>query len=575
MNPLLSREIRERWRDGRAFKLVFFFAAGISLLFALIYNSNAVTGSQSVEPIRWAVLGQTLFSYMAWIQTLAWLLITPSLTSSSIAHERERGWFDALILSRLLPRQISLGKWSCALIYAALLYAVTLPCTTLILLLGGVSPAQFGLVMTLHVLCACFGSAVGLAASAWSYRSHVALRSANGLIFMWLCSSFGGAIWSGKTPMARLFSSWGSAVPTFWEWLGRSNPIMCASDIATGAPVQNWPLCFSLLAAGTLFFLWVATYYARRTLEEAPFVEPRKRRKKDASPLQSHGEIPLVTRLKFNNPVLDHEVRSKFRMRQPPLSVIVVEGVLGLLVAGFYLRTLYWAWFEPKYRLNIWYGLVITGLIVTMMSAAVMGANSFSRERERGTWESIQLSLLGPNEILRGKIFASMLTCMLFSLPVLPLLLPCISWGAGVTTGLGQAITPINALACALVWISTAWSYTFAGLWMGRKSNQSARASGQTLGILGAFVVGGPILAFSTLDGEVAASLLGFSNPLFGLGVATINDSPIYSFFCSGIPYFLVHIGFGLILWKFLDDEIAKDMNQREESVLEASLPAA
>jgi ABC-type transport system involved in multi-copper enzyme maturation permease subunit len=561
MNPLLSREVRARWRDGRSFLLVFAFAAGLSLLFTLTYGSNAEVPGKTAAPGSWALLGQSLFSNLAWIQTLAWLLIAPSLTSSAISYERERGWFDSLILSRLLPRQIALGKWSGALLYAALLYGVSLPCVTLILLLGGVSPLQLALVLMLHALCAACGAAVGLASSAWSYRSHVALRSANGLLLIWLIGSFIGATWTGRGTLAMVARGWGS-VPTFWELLGRTNPLLCAGEISSGSPTQNWPFCFSVLALSTLFFLWVASYYANRPLEEAPYIEPRVR-KKDAPPLQSHGEIPLVTKLKFANPVLDHEVRSKFRMRQPPLVVIIVEALLGLLVAGFYLRTLHWAWFEPRYRINIWSGLVFTGMIVTMMSAAVMGSNGFSREREKGTWESLKLSLLGPGEIIRGKIFGSLTTCALFSLPVLPLLIPCVAWTSN-SYKLGM-IEPIDALCGALIWLATIWSFTLVGLWIGRKQSRSSRAAGQTLGLLAAFVILGPIAISWFNVGPVSAPIITTLHPLAAILNVVLSQGNIpFQFARSGPSYVLVHFALGLLIWAALTHALRRELGQEE-----------
>ncbi|RYG68228.1 hypothetical protein EON80_12065, partial [bacterium] len=551
MNPLLSRELRSRWRDGRAFGLVFFFAAGLSLLLVLVYNNCTESIPRAPSLGYWAQLGQTLFTQLAWLQTLAWLLIAPTLTSSSIAYERERGWFDSLILTPLRPRQIVMGKWGSALLYSGILYVVALPCIALVMLFGGITPSQLALVTTLHILCAVYGASAGLAASAWSYRSHSALRSAHGIILIWLFSSFIGAVWSGKI-LARLITAWAGRAPTFWEWLGRTNPVLCASEISNGSPFQNWPLCFSILLGSTLFFLAIAVYYAGRPLEEAPYIEPRRRRKKDAPPLQSHGEIPLVTSLKFRNPVLDHEVRSKFRMRQPPLGVIIGESILGLLVAGFYVRTFYWALFEPKYRLTIWAGLIITGMIVTMMSAAVMGANGFSREREKGTWESIQLSMLRPGEIIRGKVFASILTCALFSLPVLPLLIPCINWSAtGFTTNPQNPVTPTKAFWTVAIWLATVWSFTLVGMWIGRQQTRSAKASGQTLGLLGGFVVVGPIALYTLWKGgNTADKIAATFHPLATIMDWSLRNGP-FGIFTSGPSYVVFHFLLGTVIWVF------------------------
>lgn len=572
MNPILSREVRVRWRDGRAFWLVFVVAAGLSLLFASIYG----TESSSVETPglspnnQWAQVGHNLFSQLAWIQALAWLLIAPTLTSASIAYERERGWFDALLLSPLSPSQISLSKWATALFYAAILYFVTLPFSALTLLLGGVSPGEYWLVVALHLLCASGGAAIGLAASAWSYRSNVALRTAYGLILIWLLGSLGGAVAVGGLPF-RIGGLSFSNTSWFWEWFGHTNPVLCALEITSSDPIQSWPTCFSFLAGLTGFFLWAATRYCRRPLLEAPFIEAKKRGrrrgKKGGAPLPSHGEIPLVTRLKFHNPVLDREVRAKFRMRQPPLGVILVEALLAVLVAYFYVRTLIWACTEPHLRPTIWWGLIFTAMIVTMMSSAVMGGNGISRERESGTWDGVRLSLLRHEEILRGKLYASVITCALFSLPVWPLLLPCISWRPGYD-GLWDhdLISPLQAMACVLIWGTTALSYTFVGLWVGHRATRSSRASGQALGVLALFLVGAPFLFLTALNGDGAGFLMGVTHPLVALGMAM--DAPkrlttAESLLSTGVPYALCQLAFGAAMWRVLCRSLERELSMQ------------
>ncbi|HEX8465474.1 MAG TPA: hypothetical protein VF627_12730, partial [Abditibacterium sp.] len=156
-NPLLSREIRSRWRDGRSFSLVFALAVGLCLLFVWLYQNHSeevLRAAPGASGAQWATLGRQMFRWLAAVQTLTWLLISPSLTSASIAYERERGWFDSLMLSRLLPRQIALGKWTAALLFAALLYGVTLPFALLTVLMGGVSPADCWIAFGLHAGCA-------------------------------------------------------------------------------------------------------------------------------------------------------------------------------------------------------------------------------------------------------------------------------------------------------------------------------------------------------------------------------------------------------------------------------------
>ena len=594
MNPLLSREIRERFRDGRAFVPLLVLVGATSLLFVWIFAQNAGAqlgmnaGALNTSLAASRLTGRAIFTALAWCQTLGWLLLAPALTSSAIAYERERGWFDSLLLSPLSPRQVVLGKWAAALLYAVLLYAATLPFMALTLLLGGVSPRQFGLILLLHAACALCGSAVGLAASAWSPRASGALRTAQGLIFLGFGASLFGAAAAGELPFRFLPVPGGNA---FFTFLGRTNPVLRAVEISGDLAFQRTGVCLLFLGALTLFFLAVAVYYAGKPLEEAPFIErPTRKSTKDEenetpetrdadlglsqtlAPQKmkraTHAEIPIAARLRFSNPVLGREVRAKFRLRQPPLAVILSEIVLGILVALFYAQTFYWALFKPAQRELIWWGLCISALIVSMMAASVMGSNALSREREGGTWESVQLSLLQPAEILRGKVFASLLTVALFSLPVYPLLLPCITWNAGLNSRGGGVISPLGALSCLAIWAATMWSYTLIGMTIGFHAPRTGRASGQTLGVLSGFLLLWPFLIgpiASALEpewGEISSSWMTLAHPLMSVTTLARFGKPHFlsAPFSFAVPFCALHFLLGIALWFWLRAALSREL---------------
>jgi ABC-2 type transport system permease protein len=69
-------------------------------------------------------------------------VITPALTSGSIAGEKERQTYDLLITTMLSPLQIALGKLAAALAFALLLIMAALPMAGLSFLFGGVSGTE-------------------------------------------------------------------------------------------------------------------------------------------------------------------------------------------------------------------------------------------------------------------------------------------------------------------------------------------------------------------------------------------------------------------------------------------------
>jgi len=194
--------------------------------------------------------------------------------------------------------------------------------------------------------------------------------------------------------------------------------------------------------------------------------------------------IPFFSGLSFLNPVLQRETRSKFRMRQPPLWALIFEAGLALFVLYFYLRTLWGALFVPAEREVIWWILNFVGLTVVAMTAAVSGANAFTREREIKTWESLHLSLLSPREIVTAKLGAVIIGFAVFTLPFWPLLLPCVRpiWNNNISGNEGVSL--LQALVCFALLVATGICYTLWGMFWSWRCRKTTAATGWTLGSL-------------------------------------------------------------------------------------------
>src|SRR5690606_32569433 len=73
-------------------------------------------------------------------------------------------------------------------------------------------------------------------------------------------------------------------------------------------------------------------------------------------------EIPLAAQLKFANPVLQREARGKFRLKAPPLWILVFEILLALVVGYYYLLALWSAISNKHERETIWWVISFIGL---------------------------------------------------------------------------------------------------------------------------------------------------------------------------------------------------------------------
>ncbi len=559
--PILTRAYRTQWRTFGGFVALFVATLPLAMIVLLGYALSAVSSDDGQSRFASAQIGGDLWLVLAWMKIALALLVAPATSAGAIAHERERGLLDGLIMAPLSPARIVIEKWLVALATPFLVLGVLLPFEIIALALRGTSQTSPVAALGFTVLLGAASAAIGIACSAWARRAHLALRSAFGLVTLWILGSGGAALLSGDSPWGAIIP--GYVAPIYIVMVGHTNPILGAYDlIVEGATGNYWAGASLTLLALLALCGWSATRALQRPLVEAPFIadtQAAAARKKRAqgSGVPEHFSVPIVGVLQFANPVLGREVRSKFRLRQPPLGVIIVEGVLALLVAYFYARTLWTAFSDPSTRGIIFVGVVITGLVVTLISCAIMGANGFAREHEGGTWESVRLSMLRPREIVRGKAFGIGLTCLFFSIPIWPLLLPCINWSEPWQRfGGGNDIAISTFCAVAVVWLGSVVLTTMWGLWWGRRSRKTSAASGGVLGTSLLWFAGLP-LVLALWGGRGVGFALMWLNPF---GALFETSSYWYGNATAlGLPFLVFALASGALIWALLERNMKRE----------------
>lgn len=159
-NPVLVKELRSRMRGARAFVLLTIYLiilGGVSLLF---YAAIADISSSDLNSGR--TIGLSLFLLIAAVALIEVCLITPTLTSGSIAGEKERQSYDLLVASLLSPWQIVWGKLAAALSFALLLILSIVPMMSLAFLFGGVSLTEVLIALAGLVATAVFYASIGV-----------------------------------------------------------------------------------------------------------------------------------------------------------------------------------------------------------------------------------------------------------------------------------------------------------------------------------------------------------------------------------------------------------------------------
>ena len=140
MNPVLSRELRERMRTGRAFVVVGIFLTLLTLTAYLVYQGSSTTGDISGDLARQTRLGRDLYEWVLFVMLALVLFFVPALTAGSIAGERERQTLLPLQVTLLRPRSILVGKVLAGTSFMLLLLFASLPVMMVAYLLGGIRP---------------------------------------------------------------------------------------------------------------------------------------------------------------------------------------------------------------------------------------------------------------------------------------------------------------------------------------------------------------------------------------------------------------------------------------------------
>ncbi len=140
MNPVLSRELRERMRTGRAFVVVGIFLLLLTLTAYLVYQGSTTTGDIASDLSRQTRLGRDLYEWVLFVMLALVLFFVPALTAGSIAGERERQTLLPLQVTLLRPRSILVGKVLAGTSFMLVLLFASLPVMMVAYLLGGIRP---------------------------------------------------------------------------------------------------------------------------------------------------------------------------------------------------------------------------------------------------------------------------------------------------------------------------------------------------------------------------------------------------------------------------------------------------
>ncbi len=189
VNPVLRRELVERWRGRRASVTLTAYLTVLGLLLYGLYQLGraglaAQFGFGGIDSgAAGPVLGRFLLEGMLFFVLLLILFVAPGYAAGQLSGERERRTLPLLQVTLLRPWQIVVGKLGASLAWLALLLVAALPLGAISFFLGGVTLGDLlrGTGMILGVAVGV--TAMGIGISSLVKRTVAAVVLTYGLVF--------------------------------------------------------------------------------------------------------------------------------------------------------------------------------------------------------------------------------------------------------------------------------------------------------------------------------------------------------------------------------------------------------
>ncbi|HEY7704412.1 MAG TPA: hypothetical protein VID03_06225 [Acidimicrobiia bacterium] len=184
MNPVLAREVKERFRTRRASFWVFAWTLLVGLFVYLLYLMARGSYTGVGRLVATGLMGRFMFEGITLVLMTAVIMVVPGLAALAIVSERERQTFPLLQVTQLKPMQLIGGKlWSSLAFLLLLLLAIT-PVMALPLLYGGVGVDEVLIALGMILLTAVTLGSVSIYVSARAKSSRAAVAGSYVIAFL-------------------------------------------------------------------------------------------------------------------------------------------------------------------------------------------------------------------------------------------------------------------------------------------------------------------------------------------------------------------------------------------------------
>jgi ABC-type transport system involved in cytochrome c biogenesis permease component len=401
--PLITRELRVQSRRRATYNARILWglaAVGVLLFFTLSFPEQSVHGH--------AVLSATHFCLAVMIFVLA-----PVGAADAISREKREGTLGLLLLTRLTPRQVVLGKLAAHFIRLFYIAFMMLPFMMIPVLLGGVSLHDFLLSAATLLTLAAAGLGAGLIASA------LLLNFGAALCWALLLSAAAGLLIGSSVANAALIL-FPTGIQAYFDKVIRIFmfgpallifPLVCSEGVGLGTRGIFWFINAGLVVLSALFLRWAVIFSGWRVARHAESAGETKRqaafRRTFLTPVLWKNTFRRFMRRSLDrNPLVWLEYRTAWARSARWAMILIVILLETALIFGLPDRAEF---------LTAHFFMLLT--LVTFLT--FKSSSSFQREKESGAFELILVTPFTEAKLWSGRLRA---VASYYALPVFLLL---------------------------------------------------------------------------------------------------------------------------------------------------------
>ncbi len=390
LEVVILRELQESARKKRTYWLRFGYGAVLATPVFFVALTMSFAGQAQTQGI-----GLQLFQIFSVWQFTLFVLLTPAVAANSIVEERDSGTLGLLMLTRLTPASILLGKLGVEFIRSTLLLLSGLPLLFMATMFGGVAASQVFGAIGITLLTILLLNSLGLAVSTLVEQNYKAV------VATFLIMAIAGFL----TPLCLYALAWGTNNQAIADTLLEIiHPVYVfgasvAGTLTLGNAIQfsvcTLTLCAVLLLAGR--------YGIRRTFipREKAIAGPAPSSPSEPSPVATPSRNTKILGEVKGRPIVWRDARRTFALSAVVACFYVVLVITVLSCWAFRAKLF---GFRPD-ELIMFASLISMGSWMLMFLAVLIrSCLLFASEKEPGVMSSLMMTPMTDRQIILDKL---------------------------------------------------------------------------------------------------------------------------------------------------------------------------